>query len=105
MDESPTWVLHIEHPVPDYEAWKRDAFDRDPVGREANGVRRYRVLRTGATPTTVAVELEFDDRQAATAFQARLTDLWRGTGDRFEWRELPEARIFELAAAEGYADL
>jgi hypothetical protein len=31
-------VLRIEHPVPDYDAWK-EAFDNDPVGREQGGVR------------------------------------------------------------------
>lgn len=99
-----TTVVRIEHPVPDYETWKREAFDRDPVGREASGVRRYRVLRAGATPATVAVDLEFDQRGAAEAFEARLTELWRGARERFGWRELPQARIFELAAARGYAD-
>lgn len=36
------FVLRIEHPVPDYEAWKR-TFDRDPLGRSRSGVRRYRI--------------------------------------------------------------
>ena len=26
-------ILRIEHPVPDYDAWKQ-AFDSDPIGRE-----------------------------------------------------------------------
>jgi hypothetical protein len=34
----------IEHGARDYEAWKQ-AFDSDPVGREAGGVRRYRIMR------------------------------------------------------------
>ena len=29
-------ILRIEHPVPDYAAWK-EAFDADPVGRERSG--------------------------------------------------------------------
>ena len=33
-------VVRVEHPVPDYEIWKRDAFDRDPLGRAPSGVRR-----------------------------------------------------------------
>jgi hypothetical protein len=32
-------TLQIEHGVRDYDAWKQ-AFDSDPVGREAGGVRR-----------------------------------------------------------------
>ena len=39
-------VLYIEHAVRDFDAWKR-AFDSDPVGREQNGVRRYRVTYRG----------------------------------------------------------
>jgi hypothetical protein len=27
------YVLHMEHPVPDYEAWKQRGFDPDPLGR------------------------------------------------------------------------
>jgi hypothetical protein len=37
-------ILQIEHGARDYEAWKQ-AFDSDPVGREAGGVRRYRIMR------------------------------------------------------------
>ena len=37
-------ILRIEHPVPDYDAWK-EAFDSNPISREHSGVRRYRILR------------------------------------------------------------
>jgi len=36
-------ILRIEHPIPDFDAWKK-AFDSDPVGREKSGVRRYQIL-------------------------------------------------------------
>src|SRR4051812_32639743 len=52
-------VVRVEHPVPDYEIWKREAFDQDPLGRAPSGVRRHRVLRRGERPSRVAVELEF----------------------------------------------
>ncbi len=42
-------ILRIEHPVPDYDAWK-EAFDSDPIGREPSGVRRYRILRPNDDP-------------------------------------------------------
>ena len=93
-----TTVLRVEHAVPEYERWKLEAFDRDPIGRERNGVRRYRVLRLSDDPGLVAIELEFDTRDAADVFAAALTELWRGVQERFGWRELPEARIFALAA-------
>ncbi len=37
-------IVQIEHPVPNFDAWKK-AFDSDPVSRERSGVRRYQVLR------------------------------------------------------------
>ena len=64
-------VLRVEHPVADFEAWKRDGFDRDPVGRERGGVHRYRVLRfEGGESIVAAVELEFESRAEAAAFAA-----------------------------------
>jgi hypothetical protein len=53
-------ILRIEHPVPDFDAWKR-AFDGDPIGRRQSGVRRYRILRPVDDPKYVMVDLEFDD--------------------------------------------
>lgn len=97
-----TAVLLIEHPVPDFERWKREGFDRDPIGRADNGVRRYRILRSGGRPDLVAIELEFDSRAAAESFASALGELWSRVRDRFGWQELPEARIFELAASAEY---
>jgi hypothetical protein len=102
MVETQTIVVRVEHPVPEYESWKRDAFDRDPLGRGRSGVRRHRVLRRGELPTVVAIELEFDDREAAESFAAALREMWGRVRDRFGWRELPEARIFELTESEDY---
>ena len=93
MAGATTTVLRIEHAVPDYESWKREGFDHDPIGRERNGVRRYRVLRLADDPGVVAIELEFDNRITAEAFAAALGELWGQVRDRFGWQELPEARI------------
>lgn len=68
-------LLRIEHPVPDFDAWKH-AFDRDPAGRARSGVRRYRVYRSLDDPRIVTVDLEFDDRAAAEAFRLVLRALW-----------------------------
>lgn len=97
-----TTVVRLEHPVPDYETWKREAFDRDPLGRERSGVRRHRVVRRGERPSLVAVELEFDDRAAAEAFAAELREMWGRVRERFGWRELPEAQLYELTEVEEY---
>jgi hypothetical protein len=90
-------VLRVEHPVADYEQWKHEGFDRDPIGRARAGVRRYRVLRAGERPALVAVELEFDDRSAAESFAVALEEMWSRVRERFGWRELPQAQLFELA--------
>jgi hypothetical protein len=93
-------VVRVEHAVADYGRWKRDGFDRDPLGRRRSGVLRYRVLRANDEPGLVAVELEFDSRPQAEAFAGELVALWSRVGDRFGWVDPPRARIFELAAAE-----
>jgi hypothetical protein len=70
-------TLQIEHGVRDYDAWKA-AFDSDPVGREAGGVRGYRVLRPSDDPNHVVVDLEFDTLGEAEAFREKLRVLWAG---------------------------
>lgn len=102
MADSATSVLRIEHAVPDFERWKRDGFDSDPIGRERGGVRRYRVLRSSDDPARVAIELEFDNRAAAEAFATELTELWGRVRERFGWQALPETRLFELAETGEY---
>jgi hypothetical protein len=71
-----TPILRIEHPVPDFDAWK-EAFDSDPVNRERSGVRRYRVLRSIDDPNYVMVDLEFDSSSEAESFRTALQGLWR----------------------------
>lgn len=68
-------ILQIEHAVRGFEAWKA-AFDSDPVGRRAGGVRQYRVCRLVDDPLYVLLDLEFDDRTAAESFRAALERLW-----------------------------
>ena len=67
------YILRIEHPVPDYAAWKA-AFDSDPIGRERSGVRRYRILRAIDDPSHVMVDLESDSASEAEAVRAALDD-------------------------------
>jgi len=49
-------VLRIEHGVRDYDTWKA-AFDSDPAGRAAGGVRRYSIARPSDDPGHVIVDL------------------------------------------------
>jgi hypothetical protein len=65
------YILRIEHPVADYDAWKA-AFDSDPIGRERSGVRLYRIMRPTDDPNHVMLELEFDTLREAEAVKAAL---------------------------------
>jgi hypothetical protein len=68
------YILRIEHPVPDYDAWKA-AFDSDPIGRERSGVRRYRIMRTTDDPSHLMLDLEFDSLGEAEAVKAALGEV------------------------------
>jgi ribosomal protein L35AE/L33A len=85
-------VLRIEHPVPDYEAWKQ-AFDADPVGRERSGVRRYRILRATDDPNYVMIDLEFDTADEAEGLLASMRVIWDRVQDTL--MSDPRARIVE----------
>lgn len=86
-------VLHIEHPVPSFEGWKK-AFDADPMNRKAAGVKRYKVYRSAQEPNHVAIDLEFENKEAAEKMLAALQALWK----KVEGSVMtgPQARIFEV---------
>ena len=93
-------TLQIEHGVRDFDAWKQ-AFDNDPAGRAAGGVRGYRVLRPTNDPQYVIVDLDFDTEAEAEAFREKLRVLWRGAGASLGL-ESPRARILEVAESVSY---
>lgn len=86
-------ILHIEHPVPGFEGWKK-AFDADPMNRKAAGVKRYRVYRSAQEPNYVAIDLEFENKETAEKMLAALQTLWK----KVEGTVMtgPQAKIFEL---------
>lgn len=92
-------ILHIEHPVPDYNGWKK-AFDSDPVGREKSGVRRYQILRPINDPNYVMIDLEFDNPGQAEAVLAAMRAVW----SRVEGTIMtnPQARIVETVETKEY---
>lgn len=96
-----TVLIQLEHPVRDFDSWKA-AFDRDPIQREAGGVRRYRILRPVDDPAYVAVDLEFDDRAKADAFLEALHGLWRSPIAAAALAGSPRARIVETVASVTY---
>lgn len=83
----------IEHPVADVDQWKR-AFDADPLGRAASGVKSFRVYRLANDANYVLVDLAFASREEADAFVPRLDTMWERVqgsliGD-------PSARVLEM---------
>lgn len=91
------YLLHIEHPVPDYDGWK-NAFDSDPVGREKMGVRRYQILRPLDNPNYVMIDLEFDTAHQAEALLAAMRNVWKGVDGKIVFN--PQARISEVVVAK-----
>ena len=88
-------ILQIEHPVRDFDGWKR-AFDSDPVGRKVGGVRRHRISRPADDPNYVIIDLEFDSRLEAEAFLDRLRSLWSRVVEERLIGE-PQVRVLEVA--------
>lgn len=85
-------TLHIEHPVPDFDSWKR-AFDSDPAGRKRSGVRRYQISRSLDDPNYVMIDLQFDTKEQAEALLGAMQGVW-GRPDHTVSRN-QQARIVE----------
>ena len=94
-------ILQIEHPVPNFEGWKK-AFETDPIGRQQGGVLRYKILRKVDDPNYVIIDLEFDKLKEAENFLNSLRNLW----DRVEGTLMnsPQARILEVIESREYSD-
>lgn len=86
-------VLHIEHPVPNFENWKK-AFYADPIDRKSSGVKKYKLYRSTSNPSYVAIDLEFDSVQNAENTLKKLQILW-GQVEGVVMTG-PKAQIFEV---------
>lgn len=92
-------LLHIEHHIPDFAAWKA-AFDSDPIGRQRSGVRFYRILRPVDDPNYAIIDLEFDTLEQAQALIAAMQQVWsrvQGTimnDPRWHISEVVETRTY-----------
>jgi hypothetical protein len=93
------YILRIEHPVPDFDGWKK-AFDSDPVGRKESGVRRYQVLRPVDDPHYVMIDLEFDTPSEAEALLAAMRVVWGRVEGQIMMN--PQARIVEAVETREY---
>lgn len=92
-------ILHIEHQVADFDTWKRNAYDPDPLGRAKSGVRRHRISRSADDPNHVTIELEFATLPEAEAMHAALRNLWRSPLAQIGG---PTARIIETVEVKEY---
>ena len=93
------FMLRIQHPVPDFDGWKK-AFDRDPVGRQKSGVRRYQILRAVDDPNFVMIDLEFDSAAQAEALLAAMRVVWGEVQGTIMTN--PEARIVEAVESRQF---
>jgi hypothetical protein len=93
------YVLRIEHPVPDFDGWKK-AFDSDPVGREKSGVRHYEVLRPINDANYVMIDLEFDTTSQAEALLAAMRVVWSRVEGKIMMN--PQTRIVEVVETKEY---
>jgi len=93
------YILRIEHPVPDFDGWKK-AFDSDPVGRKKSGVRRYRVLRPIDDANYVMIDLDFDTAGQAEALLAAMRVVWGRVEGKIIMK--PQARIVEAVETKEY---
>jgi hypothetical protein len=102
------YTLKIEHAIRDFDTW-RSAFERDPVGREQAGVRRYRVFRPTDDQRYVLIDLDFEQADEAREFLQALERVWSRTdlspGLAREGGAAavpPRARIVEEVASQQY---
>lgn len=93
------YMLRIEHPVPDFDGWKR-AFDGDPVGRARSGVRRYQILRSTDDPNHVMIDLEFDTERQAETLLAAMRVVWGQVEGTIMMN--PQTRIVEIVETKEY---
>lgn len=94
-------IVQIEHAVADFETWKA-AFDRDPIRREASGVRRYHIYRPTDDPNFIAVDLELDTQGEAEALKQALEQLWRSAQAAPVLGGAPRARIVDVVESLTY---
>ncbi len=95
-------ILRIEFQVRDFDMWKK-AFDRDLVGRQQAGVRRYWVFRPIDDPNYIMLDFDFDSASEAEAFLAALRrDVWSSRQTAPALLGEPQTRIVEAVEIKEY---
>lgn len=90
-------ILQIEHPVPNYDGWKK-AFDIDPLNRKESGVKAYRVLIPNDKQNNVIIELEFENLSHAEDMLDRLKALWSKVEGTVMMN--PQTRLIEIIESQ-----
>ncbi len=93
------YILRIEHQVLDFGIWKQ-AFDADPAGRQAAGVRRYRIMRATDDTSYVLIDLEFETEEQAEQLLGAMRTVWEQVAGKIILE--PQARIVELLEDKEY---
>lgn len=86
-------ILQIEHPVSDFDSWKK-VFDSDPAKRKEGGVQRYKVLQPVDNPNYAIAHLEFENLNEAKNFQEVLKKLWVNVDGKVITS--PQSKIIEI---------
>lgn len=94
-------IVHLEHVVRDYGAWKK-LFDSDPLGREKSGARGYRIFRPVDDDKYIVVELDFEKPDDAEAFRSALQELWGTPQARQALGGTPKVRILDAVEEREY---
>lgn len=98
---SKVFTVRIAHHVHDFAAWKA-AFDSDPAGRQASGVRRFWISRQVDDPTLVMIDLDFDTASEAERFLTAMQSIWQAPRARAALRDSPQAQIVQLVERREY---
>jgi hypothetical protein len=91
-------ILHIEHPITDFDTWTV-AFNGFAEVRRQAGVRAQRVQRPVDDPSYVVVDLDFDTTEEAESFLHFLTTrVWDTRENSPALAGAPKTMILEPAA-------
>ena len=96
-DDAGTGFVHTapSHGVEDFEVW-RAAFNRDPVGLSAIGVRHHRIYRPMDDPNYVIVELDVETVEAVDAILSAAGELWNTNGESPALTSAPTVKVLTL---------
>lgn len=92
-------ILLIQHPVGDYEGWKK-AFDSDPLNREESGVLSHTIYQAADDPKWIVVELEFGSVDEARTMLGRLRPMWDRVGAGLGFGSAPQVQARVLSQME-----